>query len=501
MSRLASVLCRALDGITSPEVMVEVHVANGLPAFTIVGLPEISVRESRDRVRAALINSGFEFPARKIIVNLAPAELPKSGGRFDLPIAIGILIATSQLDASVIENRVLIGELGLSGELRSVAGCLPSALATRDAGQELICPVQDAAEAMMVDGLVVRCAADLLSVCDQRFIDEPCAHDADTAPIVCGDLADVRGQEHAKRALEIAAAGRHNMLMVGPPGTGKSMLAERMRNILPPMSEAEALETASIYSITTRRVDTSGWRSRPFRAPHHTVSGVALVGGGSPPSPGEISLAHNGVLFLDELTEYDRRTLDVLREPMETGSIHISRAARQATFPSRFQLIAAMNPCPQGYRCDGRTLCECTPEQQRRHRSRISAPFLDRIDLQIEVPQISLDEMASADGPHETSAEVLARVEAARALQQDRAGCFNTDMTGSLIDLHCGLSAEGRRLLASAITKLGFSARAYHRILKLARTIADLEAAEQIDASHISEAIGYRKLDRFRRDA
>jgi len=495
--KLASVHSRAQLGIDAPEVLVEVHISNGLPALTIVGLPEAAVRESKDRVRAAIINSQFEFPARKITVNLAPAELPKSGGRYDLPIAIGILAASDQLDHSILDNRIFIGELGLSGELRSISGCLPSALSARAKDMALVCPVADLAEASMVEDVTVCAAGHLLEVCNQHFTSRS-EHSQATVRQSTLDMSDVRGQHRARRALEVAAAGRHNLLMVGPPGTGKSMLASRLPGIMPEMDENQALQTASIYSISHHGLDASRWRTRPFRAPHHTASGVALVGGGSSPAPGEISLAHNGVLFLDELTEFDRRVLDVLREPLETGRICISRAARQAEFPANFQLIAAMNPCPQGYHCDGRALCECTIEQQKRHRARISAPLLDRIDIHIEVPQLQQSDLIPAAPQGESSADILQRVLLAHSRQLDRSGSYNADLAVSEVARVCQLGMEEQKLLDAAMDKLQLSARAYHRILKLARTIADLDEHADIATRHLSEAISYRSLDRFR---
>ncbi len=500
---LAVVYSRAQAGMAAPLVRVEVHLANGLPGIAIVGLPETAVKESRDRVRAAIVNSRFEFPARRITINLSPADLPKEGGRFDLPIALGILAASGQIPADELAAHECLGELSLAGALHPVRGVLPAALAARDAGRALLLPADNASEAALASGLAVGGAPDLLAVCahlsgGQRLTADPPPRPQPQRWDV--DLADVRGQPAARRALEIAAAGRHHLLMVGPPGTGKTMLASRLPTILPPMTEQEALEAAAVASIARGGFDVRQWGLRPFRAPHHTASGVALVGGGSQPAPGEISLAHHGVLFLDELTEFDRRVLDVLREPLETGRITISRAARQAEFPARFQLVAAMNPCPQGYDCDLRHNCQCTPEQQRRYRNRISAPLLDRIDLQIEVPKLPRE--ALHDGPPgEDSATVQRRVVAARERQLARAGKANADLGNREVEAHCRLDAAGRQLLDTAMARFNLSARAYHRILKVARTIADLAGAEAIDTTHLSEALGYRAMDRWRQGA
>ena len=499
--QLATVYTRALVGIKAPEVIVEVHISNGLPALSIVGLPEAAVRESKDRVRAAIINSHFEFPARRITVNMAPADLPKDGGRYDLPIALGILAASGQIDHSLLSSHEFHGELALSGELRPVNGCLPSSLAASSCNRTLVLPTESAMEAALVQKTNVKSAKDLLSICQylrqQGELDEPDIQNIHHEASTIADMSDVRGQHHARRALEIAAAGGHNLIMVGPPGTGKSMLASRLPGILPPLTDEQALESASVQSISHQGFSISNWKRRPFRNPHHTASGVALVGGGSHPSPGEISLAHNGVLFLDELTQFDRHVLDVLREPLETGTIIISRAARQAEFPARFQLIAAMNPCPQGYTCDGKSLCQCTIEQQKRHRSSISAPLLDRIDIHIEVPRLDKSALDSNAPKGESSVQILERVNRAYQRQLQRCGKSNAQLNNKEIDQFCQLGENEKQVLNQAMDKLKLSARAYHRILKLARTIADISESEQIEMPHLAEAITYRSVDRF----
>ncbi len=501
---LAVLYSRARDGISAPLVSVEVHIANGLPALSIVGLPEMAVRESKDRVRGAILNSKFEFPTRRITINLAPADLPKEGGRFDLPIALGILAASGQIPQQECSRYEFAGELALSGELRPIKGVLPIALAAKAAGRALIVPDENGAEAALADGSAAYTANHLLQLCEHLIHGnrlQPATFTSPTStPGARPDLADVHGQAHAKRALEVAAAGGHSMLMIGPPGSGKSMLANRLPGILPPMTEDEALESAAVLSISDRGFNFHEWKIRPFRNPHHTASAVALVGGGSNPRPGEISLAHQGVMFLDELPEFDRRVLEVLREPMESGSITISRAARQAEFPARFQLITAMNPCPCGHLGDnsGHT-CSCTSEQVNRYRQRISGPLLDRIDIHIEVPRVApklLQQRAATPG--ETSHLVRARVEKARSIQLGRSGVANSALTGIEVEKFCRLDPPAQQLLQRAMEQLGLSARAYHRILKLARTIADLDNRNEIHTTHLGEAIGYRQLDRRR---
>ena len=499
---LATVFSRAQTGMEAPLVTVEVDLSNGLPGLSIVGLPEAAVKESKDRVRAALLNSGFEFPSRRITVNLAPADLPKEGGRFDLPIALGILAASRQLPKDALAIHEFIGELSLSGEFRAVHGVLPAAVASNKQQRSIVVPLENASEALLAKQTTVFATKNLLELCahisGQELI-SPFANNIKTKQRTESlDLRDVRGQQRAKRALEVAAAGFHNLLMVGSPGSGKTMLASRLPGILPALTEEEAIESATLYSISHGGFTHEQWGLRPFRAPHHTASGAALVGGGSYPMPGEISLAHHGVLFLDELTEFDRHVLEVLREPLETGNIAISRAARQVQFPARFQLVAAMNPCPQGCDIDVNGNCACTPEQIRRYRGRISAPLLDRIDIHIDVPRVAkkqLRQKTSANG--ESSADVQKRVCDARDIQLQRQRKPNAYMSNKEIEKYCVLGEESEKLMDKAFEKLGLSARGYHRTLKLARTIADLENSEMIQTNHLSEAIGYRQYDRL----
>jgi magnesium chelatase family protein len=499
---LAVLKSRALSGMDAPAVTVEVHLANGLPAFTIVGLADTEVRESRDRVRAALHNAGFDFPPGHITVNLAPADLPKESGRFDLPIALGILAASGQVPATELDDYEFAGELSLSGELRPIRAALAMTFAMhrQEDGRQraFILPRANAAEAALVPGARVYPADSLLQVCahfaaadaSARLIPER-ATARPAALQSIPDFAEVRGQLHARRAMEIAAAGGHSVLMVGPPGSGKSMLAARLPGILPPMTDAESLETAAVQSLAGS-FTISRWRQRPYRSPHHTASGVALVGGSSVPRPGEISLANHGVLFLDELPEFDRKVLEVLREPLESGHITISRAARQAEFPCRFQLIAAMNPCPCGYLGDASRACRCTPDGVARYQGKISGPLMDRIDMQIQVAALSTDELLST-APGETSAVIAQRVASARERQLVRQQKANARLSVQEIDAWCQPEATADSLLRTAIDRLNWSARAYHRVLRLARTIADLADSPTVSAAHVSEAIQYRR--------
>ena len=492
---LAITHSRALDGLNAPPVIVETHLASGLPSFTLVGLPDTEVKEARDRVRAAIVNSGYEFPSKRITVNLAPADLPKESGRFDLPIAIGILAASAQIPGEALKDYEFAGELSLSGDLRPIRGALAMALQAADGGKHFILPVASAGEALLTGNPNILAAPSLLEVCahlaGQHHLFPPAAVDREIRPDF-PDLSEVRGQNQAKRALEVAAAGAHSLLMTGPPGSGKSMLAARLPGLMPRLETNAARSSAAVLSLLGQ-FHPERFGERPYRSPHHTASAVALVGGGNPPRPGEISLAHQGVLFLDELPEFDRKVLETLREPLESGRIHIARAARQAEFPAEFQLVAAMNPCPCGYQGHSNGKCRCTPDQVARYRSKLSGPFLDRIDLLIEVPALPAEALHGKTAG-ESSASVRARVEAALEIQMQRQGKTNARLSPAEVDTFCTPDAAGSNLLKQAMARLDLSARAWHRILKVARTIADLAEAREIKSPHVAEAIQYRRF-------
>ena len=534
---LAVVRSRAPAAGRAPEVTVEVHLANGLPSFSIVGLPDLEVRESRERVRAALQNCGYDFPVRRITVNLAPADLPKESGRFDLPIALGILAASGQIPVAALGPREFAGELSLTGALRPMRGAFAMACGTarrhrrdgasdakpdaegyrptidanlREAGTpgpvlslpELYLPLASAYEAALVPGVNVYGALDLPSLCAHlagavdgrlRPVDAP-SFEPD-ALAAMPDMADVIGQPGARRALEVAAAGGHHMLMVGPPGAGKSMLAARLPGLLPPMSDDEALASAALLSASALGFSPAQWRRRPFRAPHHSSSAAALVGGRNPPQPGEITLAHLGVLFLDELPEFDRHVLETLREPLEAGRITVSRAAQHADFPAACQLVAAMNPCPCGWRGDPAGRCRCTPDAATRYMRKLSGPLVDRIDIQIELPALSAAELSARAGASgEPTADIARRVVAARDRQRARQGKTNRELAGREVDEVCRPDAGGELLLREASERFGWSARAYYRVLKVARTIADLAGDAMPNSAHVAEAIQYRRV-------
>lgn len=509
---LSVVYTRANIGIDAPLVTIEVHLSNGLPAFQLVGLPETTVKESRDRVRSALINAGFEFPSKRITVNMAPADLPKGGGRFDLAIAIGIIAAHEQLPTTALEQYEFVGELALSGQLRSIQGALPMAFAAGKSNRQLVLPKANASEAALVAKASVLSASHLFEVylhlTGKQNLPTAQPDEANSESTYYGDLNEIIDQQHAKRALEISASGAHNLLFFGPAGTGKSMLARRLLSIMPDLCDEDALTVSSIRSVAGETINAKNWRQRPFRQPHHSSSAAALVGGGAYPKPGEITLAHKGVLFLDELPEFGRNVLDVMREPLETGEINLSRASHKVTYPADFQLIAAMNPSPTGDVDDKRA----NPDQILRYLNRISGPLIDRIDLQVNVPRVNLektlsnypnnDDISSNEMPNsvlnsESSAVVKARVEQAHAVQLQRQGILNSALSNQQVTQFCALNNVDQRFITQAIDALGLSMRAYHRTLKVARTIADLQGEARIQQHHIAEALSFRNFDRL----
>ncbi len=499
---LAITYSRANIGILTPVVTVETHISKGLPRFNIVGLPETAVKESKDRVRSAILNSHFEFPYQRITVNLGPADLPKQGGRYDLAIALGILAASNQLPKNKLVSYEFAGELSLTGELRPISGALPFALGTKNTNKTLILPLENIEEAGLISQVQLIPARNLLEVCGHLLGKNKldyCATKIIVHPPNYQDLKEVKGQHHAKRALEIAAAGQHSLLLIGPPGVGKTLLSHCLPGILPPMTEDEAVELAAIQSISDMTLSLQTWKVRPFRAPHHSASSYALIGGGNPPKPGEISLAHHGVLFLDELPEFKRQALEVLREPLESGIISIARACHQVQYPAKFQLIAAMNPCPCGHFGNRFVDCICPTESIKRYQARISGPLLDRIDIQTNLQTIDpfvLTRKSQENVPD--SRTILERVVTARKQQTERAGKVNALLTGQEVEQYCHLSEQEINFFETACKKMNFSARSFHKILKVARTIADLEQATAIGCQHLKEAFSFRDLDRMK---
>ncbi len=500
---IAITYSRASVGIESPPVTVETHISNGLPAFHIVGLPETVVKESKDRVRSAILNSNFEFPIRRITVNLAPADLPKYGGRYDLPIALGVLAASKQIPGNKLLPYEFAGELALSGELRPINGILPFALGTKKAERILILPKENAQEAALINDIMLLPATSLLEVCsyllDKQKLNFYSQQHFEKAQFTYQDMSNIKGQHQAKRALEIAAAGQHSLLLIGPPGTGKTLLSNCLPGILPPLTETEAVELAAIQSVAGKKLDIENWRIRAFRAPHHSASSFALVGGGNPPRPGEISLAHNGVLFLDELPEFKRQTLESLREPLESGFISISRASAQVRYPAKFQLVAAMNPCPCGQYGNLEAECICSLEQIKKYQARISGPLLDRIDIQAELAQLPTTTLTNNTIKEKASKEVSEKVLRARSIQMDRACKPNALLNIDEIKKFCTLLPLDEIYLQQAMEKKKISARSYFKILKIARTIADLEQIPSIERHHLQEAFFYRHLDRLKK--
>lgn len=495
---LSIVYTRAVLGVTAPLITVEVHISPGLPGLTIVGLPETTVKEARDRVRSALINSGYDFPARKITINLAPADLPKEGGRYDLPMALALLAASDQLSRGNLAHYEFIGELALAGNLRGVPGAISCALAAKEAGRQIIVATDNADEVSLIGNECSLIADHLQQVCafiEKRSSLPSPAPFVDIPDNVCTDLQEIIGQEQGKRALEIAAAGGHNLLFMGPPGTGKTMLASRLPGLLPSLNDSEALENAAITSLVAPHSLKRQWRHRPFRAPHHSASLTAMVGGGSIPLPGEVSLAHNGVLFLDELPEFERRVLDALREPIESREVHISRTRAKVTYPAHFQLIAAMNPTPMGH-YEGRHN-RSSPDQVLRYLSRLSGPFLDRFDLTLDIPLLPPGTLTQTHRGQETSAEVKARVLDARQRQLSRQNKLNAVLSNKETKQFCALAAPDADWLEQALNTLGLSVRAWQRLIKVARTIADLNHDQDIRREHLQEALSYRAMDRL----